>query len=295
MESAPGTFDSGPIPASAGIGLRHAHLEEFPTSRPAVGWVEVHAENFFGDGGAPLIHLERVRRDMPLSLHGVGMSLGSADRPDPNHLARFKALTDRFAPGLISEHVAWTATGGVHFNDLLPLPYTEEALDLLCRNIEIAQQALGRRILMENPSTYLRFAESVIPEWEFLAALPERTGCGLLLDVNNIVVSCANHATEPGTYLDAIDPETVGEIHVAGHSVVDIDGTTLLVDDHGSPPQEEVWALLQRTLERFGPRPVLLEWDTNIPTLESLVMTAGTAQAMLDRLAGETLGGRHVA
>ena len=295
MASVPRHQDVGPIPAAAGIGLRHVHLEEFPLARPSVGWVEIHAENFFGDGGAPFRQLERVRRDIPLSVHGVGLSLGSADPPDPDHLTRLKTLVERFAPGLVSEHVAWTAAGGVHFGDLLPLPYTEEALDLLCRNIEIAQQALGRRILMENPSTYLRFAESVIPEWEFLAALPQRTGCGLLLDVNNIVVSCANHGTRPDAYLDAIDPATVCEVHVAGHSLVDIDGTTLRIDDHGTAPQDDVWALLQRVLDWIGPRPVLLEWDTNIPALETLITTAGTAQAMLDRLVGEPLGGRHVA
>ncbi|MEZ5670191.1 MAG: DUF692 domain-containing protein [Alphaproteobacteria bacterium] len=284
------------IPAAAGVGLRHVHLEAFAQTAPAVSWVEVHSENFFGDGGAPLRLLDRVRRNHPVSLHGVGLSLGSAERPDPGHLRKVAAVAERYQPGLVSEHAAWAGSGGVYLNDLLPLPYTEEALDVLCRNIAIAQDALGRPLLMENPSTYLRFAESTIPEWEFMAELPRRTGCGLLLDVNNIVVSCLNHGYDAAAYLDAIDPATVGEIHIAGHSTLEIDGAALRIDDHASAPPTAVWDLLDRALRRCGPVPVLLEWDQAIPPLQRLVDEAAGAQAAIDRLArAATREVRHVA
>lgn len=291
------SFDrrAGPVPANAGIGLRHPHLVEFRNRKPAIGWVEVHAENYFGAGGGALSCLENVRRDYPLSLHGVGLSLGSAERPDQSHLASLRALADRFDAGLVSEHVAWTSIDGAHFGDLLPLPYTEESLAVLCRNIAIAQDVLGRRILVENPSTYLRFVHSTIPEWEFLAELPRRTGCGLLLDVNNILVTQANHGFAPGDYLEAIDPDTVGEIHIAGHSSVDTDGQTLCIDDHGSAPAAATWSFLSRVLAWSGAKPVLLEWDLNIPELDVLVGEAKRAQSLLDLQHGASLGQRHVA
>ena len=289
-------LDHAPVPAAAGIGLRHEHLEAFAQEPAGVAWVEVHAENFVGAGGGPLRCLEQVRRQRPLSLHCVGLSLGSAEGPDPEHVRRIAELVARFEPGLVSEHVAWAATSGVFLNDLLPLPYTEEALDILCCNIVRVQEALGRPLLMENPSTYLQFAESTIPEWEFVAELPRRTGCGLLLDVNNIVVSCTNHGWDPATYLDAIDPATVGEIHIAGHAVGEVEGRPLCIDDHASPPSAAVWLLLERALARSGPVPVLLEWDLDIPPLATLVAEAGRAQVLIDATADRAENGRrHVA
>ena len=276
-----------PIPAAAGIGLRHPHLPEFLSGRPEVAWLEVHSENFLGDGGPRLQALERIRADYPVSCHGVGLSLGSAEGLDPGHLDRLAALFAQIEPGLVSEHVSWSVNQGAYLNDLLPLPYTEEALDVLCRNIDRAQEAFGRRILIENPSTYLTFALPEMSEPEFLAEAVRRTGCGLLLDVNNIHVTTENHGLDAAAYLDAIPAEAVGEIHVAGHAVTERGGQRLLIDDHGSKVPDSVWALLDAALARTGPAPVLVEWDTAIPELPVLLGEAGTAQAALDRLANQ--------
>ena len=283
MANRPSTaFVTDPIPASAGIGLRHPHVTDFVTRRPPVGWIEVHSENYLGAGGPRLAALEQIRRDYPLSCHGVGLSLGSWEGLDVDHLARLRALFDRFQPGLVSEHVAWSVQDGTYLNDLLPLPYTEEALAILCRNVEQAQEAFGRQILVENPSSYVSFAESTIPEWEFMAETSRRTGCGLLLDVNNIHVSAHNHRFEPGPYLDAIPLEMVGEVHVAGHFVHAFGDQAILIDDHGAPVNDAVWALLREALRRLGSAPVLVEWDTRIPPLEVLLAEAEKAQALLD-------------
>jgi uncharacterized protein (UPF0276 family) len=228
--------------------------------------------------------LERIRRDNELSVHGVGLSLGSAEGLDPEHLQRLKSVIDRFQPALVSEHLAWSVVDGSYLNDLLPLPYTDEALHVAARNIEQAQQALGRRILIENPSRYLRFAASVIPEQEFLAELVRRTGCGLLCDVNNIFISCHNTEGDPLQWLGGIPAGAVEEFHVAGHAVSDADGRPMLIDDHGSRVHEAVWRLLGAAIARFGKRPTLVEWDTDVPALAVLLDEAAHA----DRIAAAT-------
>jgi hypothetical protein len=274
-----------PIPAQAGIGLRHPHVQQFIDGPPAIDWVEVHSENYLAAGGLRLSSLERIRRDLPLSCHGVGLSLGSADGLDGAHLAALRRLFDRIAPGLVSEHISWSVAGGVYYNDLLPLPLTDEALALFCRNVERAQEAFGRRILVENPSTYLDFAASRIPEPEFIAEIVRRTGCGLLLDVNNIHVSAHNRGFDAETYLAALPAEAVGEIHIAGHAARSIGGETVLIDDHGSRVIPAVWRLLDAALARTGPVPVLVEWDTDIPALDVLLAEAATADAAIRRAA----------
>ncbi|NBB83118.1 MAG: DUF692 family protein [Alphaproteobacteria bacterium] len=275
-------FGRDPIPARAGIGLRHPHVPDVLSHPPAVGWIEVHSENYLSDGGARRAALERIRRDFPLSCHGVGLSLGSAEGLDRDHLRALRGLFDRFEPGLVSEHVAWSVQGGRYLNDLLPLPYTEEALAVLARNIETAQEAFGRQILVENPSSYVAFAQSTLPEWEFMAEVVRRTGCGLLLDVNNIHVSAVNHGFDAETYLDAVPLDAVQEIHVAGHTMKRIGDATLLIDDHGSPVPEPVWQLLTGALDRLGPMPILVEWDTALPELPVLLAEAAKADRLND-------------
>ena len=275
------------IPAQAGIGLRHPHLPEFLATPPAVAWLEVHSENYLAAGGPRVAALERLRADYPLSCHGVGLSLGSAAGLDRTHLARLRTLYDRLEPGLISEHLAWsTAPDGVFLADLLPLPYTDEALNIVATNVEQAQEALGRRLLVENPSTYLRFRQADWDEADFLAELIHRTGCGLLLDVNNLYVSAANGGADPLRALNRLPLDAVGEIHIAGHTRLMTPTGELLIDDHGSPAAAAVWALLGATLRRTGPRPVLVEWDTNIPQPLVLLAEAERAEHHLREIAG---------
>ncbi len=272
-----------PIPARAGIGLRFQHHRDIVESRPQIGWLEIHTENYMG-GGIPLHHLERARRDFPVAMHGVGLSLGSAEGLDEAHLARTRALADRIEPGLVSDHLSWSVSGGRYLADLLPLPLTEEALAVVCANVTRFQEAMGRPVLIENPSSYLRYAHSTIPEWEFIAQVAARTGCGILCDVNNIYVSSLNHGWDPIVYLDALPPQAIGEIHLAGHSLRTLEsGAVIRIDDHGSAVIDEVWALLEAAVARFGPVPALIERDTNIPALEELVREADRAQAILDR------------
>lgn len=272
---------SCPLPAVAGIGLRFPHHQAFAATRPALGWVEVHSENFMG-GGTPLRYLETVRRDYPLSLHGVGLSLGSADGLDPAHLERLARLVAQLEPALVSEHLSWSVVGHTYLADLLPLPLTEEALAIVCRHVDATQERLGRQILLENPSTYLQFRHSTIPEWEFLASVAARTGCRLLCDVNNIYVSTQNHGWDAAAYLNALPVAAIGEIHLAGHAVVTLDGgATLRIDDHGARVAPAVWALYEEALARFGPLPTLVEWDTNLPELEVLLDEAAHAERLL--------------
>src|SRR5438876_19341 len=228
-------------PAGVGIGLRAPHYAPLAGLRPALGFLEVHSENFFAAGGAPLAWLERFARDYPLSFHGVGLSLGSADRLDARHLDRLAALVRRFEPALVSEHLSWSSIGGRHANELLPLPFTEEALDHVVASIGRVQDRIGRRIFVENVSAYFRFPESSLPEWEFVAEAARRSGCGVLLDVNNIHVNAVNHGFDPRAYLAAIDPDSVGEIHLAGFE----DRGDCLVDTHGTRVAGEVWALYE--------------------------------------------------
>jgi uncharacterized protein (UPF0276 family) len=265
-------------------------VQAFLDGPPAIGWVEVHSENYLAGGGLRIATLERIRRDLPLSCHGVGLSLGSAEGLDAPHLAALKRLFDRVEPGLVSEHVSWSVTGGVYYNDLLPLPLTEEALAIFVRNVDSAQHAFGRRILVENPSTYLDFAASRIPEPEFIAEIVRRTGCGLLLDVNNIQVSAHNRGFDAANYLAALPADAVGEIHVAGHARREIGGESVLIDDHGSRVIPPVWRLLEAALARTGPVPVLVEWDTDIPELSVLLAEAATADAAIRREAAARRG-----
>lgn len=263
---------------SAGIGLRLPHVVEIAVIRPELGFLEVHAENYMAETAA-LDRLLELRRDYPVSLHGVALSLGSAERLDRVHLSRFKALIDRVEPILVSEHLAWSAIDGAYLNDLLPLPYTEESLCLFCSHVEEAQEVVGR-LLIENPSSYLRYRHSCIPESEFLTEVARRTGCGILCDVNNIYVSARNFGFDPIAYLDALSVETIGEIHLAGHHAAeDVD---ILIDDHGSRVAKPVWELYAAALRRVGPVPTLIEWDTNLPALEILLDEARHAQELAE-------------
>ena len=264
---------------SEGIGLRAPHMAEIAAVRPKLAFLEVHAENYMPETVA-LDRLLGLRRDYPVSLHGVALSLGSAEELDRVHLGRFKALIECIEPMLVSEHLAWSAIGGAYLNDLLPLPYTEESLDLFCRHVEEGQEALGRRLLIENPSSYLRYRHSCIPEPEFLTQVARRTGCGILCDVNNIYVSAKNFGFDPITYLDALPAEAIGEIHLAGHHVAeDVD---ILIDDHGSRVAEPVWDLHAAALRRFGRVPTLIEWDTHLPALEILLDEVHHAQKLAE-------------
>jgi uncharacterized protein len=265
-----------PSPISVGIGLRAPHIDEVIESRPAIAWLEVHAENYLSSGPA-LRRLERIRDNYAISLHGVGLSLGTAEGLDGEHLRRLRALVDLSAPMLVSEHLSWSVSGGVYLNDLLPLPYTEEALDVVARNIDITQEALGRQILIENPSRYLSFRHSSIAEPEFLTALARRTGCGLLCDVNNVFVTCTNLGLDTVQYLDAIPAEMIGEIHLAGHSRVLREGVAMLIDDHAARVAPAVWELYRRVMARIGPVPTLVEWDKALPALAVLLGEARAA------------------
>jgi len=270
-----------PIPAKAGIGLRFQHHQAVLDVGPDVAWMEVHTENYMG-GGTPLRFLDAIRRDYPISLHGVGLSLGSAEGLDAAHLERIRRVAERIEPALMSEHIAWSIADGTYLADLLPLPMTEEALAVVCRHVDQVQNHMKRRILVENPSTYLRFRHSTIPEWEFMTAVAERTGCGILCDVNNIYVSAHNHGWDASIYLAALPPAAIGEIHLAGHAVrLLADGSTVRIDDHGSRVIDDVWTLYREALDRFGPVPTLIEWDTNVPRLEVLLGEAGHAGALL--------------
>jgi uncharacterized protein len=262
---------------SVGIGLRSPHVSEIAATRPELAFLEVHAENYMAETPASDRLLE-LRRDYPVSLHGVALSLGSAEALDRSHLSRFKALIERIEPMLVSEHLAWSAIGGAYLNDLLPLPYTEASLDLFCRHVEEAQEALGRRLLIENPSAYLRYRHSTIPEAEFITEVSLRTGCGILCDVNNIHVSAWNFGFDPIAYLETLPIQAIGEIHLAGHHTAeDVD---ILIDDHGSRVAQPVWELYAAALRRFGPLPTLIEWDTNLPALEVLLDEAHHAEEL---------------
>jgi len=268
-----------PDPRQAGIGLRTPHFEALAAGRAAVSFLEVHSENYFADGGPALAWIERFRADYAVSLHGVALSLGSVDRLDPDHLDRLARLVSRVEPALVSEHLCWSRIGTRHLGELLPLPYSEESLAVVCARVDEAQERLGRRLLVENVSAYVRYRESTIPEGEFVAEIARRTGCGILLDVNNAFVNAVNHGTDAREFLAAIDPATVGEIHLAGPEPTE-EG---LIDSHGARVLPEVWTLFEETVARIGPVPTLVEWDTNIPALEVLLAEAATASAMLAR------------
>jgi len=264
---------------NAGIGLRFPHVAEIAATRPHLGFLEVHAENYMAETAA-LDRLLELRSDYPVSIHGVALSLGSAEELDRIHLDRLKDLIERVEPVLVSEHLAWSAIGGAYLNDLLPLPYTEESLEVFCRRVGDAQETLGRLLLIENPSSYLRFRHSTIPEAEFLTETARRTGCGILCDVNNIYVSAENFGFDPIAYLDALPGDVIGEIHLAGYHPAEDVG--ILIDDHGSRVAQPVWELYAQALRRFGAVPTLIEWDTNLPALEILLDEARHAQELAD-------------
>jgi uncharacterized protein (UPF0276 family) len=270
-------FEGNAAVRGVGIGLRASHYREFLDSRPQIAWLEVHSENYFGDGGFDLHVLEHVRGHYPISLHGVALSLGSSDGVREGHLAKLKRLVDRIEPALISEHLCWAALGPRHFNDLLPLPYTRAALDQIVSHVTQVQETLRRRILIENVSSYLQFRASDIPEFVFLAELAKRSGCAILLDVNNVFVNSVNHGFDPIEAMREIPREAVGEIHLAGHSAAG----ELLIDDHASRAVPAVWNLYEAACERLGPVPTLIEWDTSIPPLEVLLDEAAMAARIL--------------
>lgn len=261
-----------------GIGLRAPHYGDFVAARQPVGWLEVHSENYFGDGGYDLHVLATLRADYPISLHGVGLGLGSALGWYAGHLERLAQLVERLEPALVSEHLCWTATGERHFNDLLPLPYTREALEFMCERVGRMQERLRRRVLIENVSAYLEFDASEMGECAFLAELSRRTGCGLLLDVNNLYVNQVNHGHDALLAMDELPAGAVLEIHLAGH----LETPEGLVDHHGACVQPPVWALYAEALERFGPLPTLIEWDTDVPALPVLLEEARTASALME-------------
>jgi uncharacterized protein (UPF0276 family) len=273
-----------------GIGLRHAHYGAFMQTPPSVGWVEVHSENYFGDGGYDLHVLETVRRDLPVSLHGVGLGLGSAAPLDATHLARLARLVERIEPALVSEHLCWGATPHAALHDLLPMPLTQASLDHLCARVAQLQDTLRRRVLIENVSTYVRFRDDTWGEAAFLAELARRTGCGVLLDVNNLYVNQCNHGEDALAAMAALPREVVGEIHLAGHRVT----SAAVIDDHGSRVAPEVWALYEAALRRFGPVPTLIEWDTAVPPLDVLLDEARLARERMASIAQDPLASTRV-
>lgn len=274
------------LPLQAGIGFKPVHFTDLMGDPHPPAFIEVHAENYMGAGGAPHHMLSVLRERLPLSLHGVGLSLGGAGPLDPVHLARLATLVARYRPAAFSEHLAWSTHDGHFFNDLLPLRYDPASLVRVCRHVDQVQERLGLRMLLENPGTYLAFAHGTYSEPEFIAAIVQRTGCGLLLDVNNVHVSCHNHRHDPDAYLQAMPLHAVHEIHLAGHARdAGSDGEALLIDDHGAPVDETVWALFQSVLARTGPVPTLIEWDTHVPSYDLLREQATRAQASIDAAA----------
>ena len=278
----PASINTDPIPATAGIGLRGPFHEEFTSRRPAVAWLEAHSENYFVTDGIARAALERIRPNYPISLHGVGLSIGSTDPLDNEHLQRLRELVHCIEPALVSEHLSWSAVEGRHLNDLLPLPYTEEALEHMVRRVQEVQDTLKRPILVENVSSYLEFVDSAMPEHEFLAAVSRHSGCGLLLDINNIYVNAVNHGFDPVAYIDAIPPQQVAEMHLAGHTEQQVGDREILIDTHNAPVCEPVWELFRYAVARLGPRPTLIEWDSDFPPLERLLQEAETARRILD-------------
>jgi hypothetical protein len=270
------------LSARAGVGLKLEHAADVLNGGHGVGFFEVHAENYMGAGGEPHRVLSRVRESFALSLHGVGLSIGGADPICEIHLDRLRRLIERYQPALFSEHLAWSSHGGAFLNDLLPLPYNLATLQRVCDHIDLVQEKLRTRLLLENPATYLLFEESTMSEAEFIRSVAARTGCGLLLDIGNVHVSAVNHGFEPMAYIDAFPIDAIEEIHLAGFAVDrDDDGTPLLIDSHGCEVAEVVWALFQRTIARTGPISTMIEWDNDVPAFAALAAQAKRAQSVL--------------
>lgn len=271
-----------PVPALAGIGLRSAHVAEFLAGTPSVPWLEVHSENYFAAGGAARESLARIRETYPLSLHGVGLSLGSVDRLDRAHLQKLADLVRRFQPALVSEHLSWSSVGGRFVNDLLPLPATREALEHMVLRVDEVQECLGRPILVENVSSYLELGDSEMPEHCFLAELAQRTGCGVLLDINNLYVNQCNQGTSALAFIRGLPQRVVGEIHLAGHTVHEYDGERVVVDTHDTHVCDDVWTLYELAVARFGRVPTLIEWDSSLPAIEVLIEEARRADHVME-------------
>jgi uncharacterized protein (UPF0276 family) len=281
---------SAAVPPRAGIGLKHEHGVEILKNSRGVGFFEVHAENYMGEGGPPHAMLAAIRERFPLSLHGVGLSIGGAGPLNREHLRRLQRLVAQYRPGLFSEHLAWSSHGQIYLNDLLPLPYTDKTLTRVCSHIDQVQNVLGIRMLLENPSAYLAFESATMGEIEFLSEIVARTGCGLLLDVNNVHVSAVNLGFDPLDYIDAFPIACVGEIHLGGFAEDrDADGSALLIDSHGAPVADQVWALYERAIERTGPVPTLIEWDNDVPSFAVLAGEAARADAVIARSCRYTL------
>ncbi|UTH43923.1 MNIO family bufferin maturase [Loktanella salsilacus] len=274
------------LPDTVGIGFKRSHFDALQATPNRLGFLEVHAENYMGDGGPPHAQLMKLRADYALSIHGVGLSIGGAGPLDRDHLTRLKNLCERYQPESFSEHLAWSSHSDAFLNDLLPLPYDDETLATVCEHIDQLQSAIGRPMLLENPSTYVTFESSTLAETDFLRAIVDRTGCGLLLDVNNVFVSCTNHRADPHAYLAAFPTQAVGEIHLGGHDEEELLSGPLLIDSHGAPVADPVWTLYAETMHRLGPRPTLIEWDTDVPALSVLLDEANRAADILD-------GARH--
>ncbi len=270
------------LPTAPGIGFKRIHYPALREMRPALGFLEIHAENYMGTGGPPHAQLTTLRQDYALSVHGVGLSIGGVGPLDRVHLDRLKTLCDRYTPESFSEHLAWSSHDGAYLNDLLPLPYDEETLATVCTHVDQVQETLGRRMLLENPSTYVTFERSTLAETDFLAEVVRRTGCGLLLDVNNVFVSCTNHRTDPRAYLDRFPLGAIGEIHLSGHDAEDLPSGPLLIDAHGSPVADPVWTLYGELIARTGPLTTLIEWDNDVPALPVLLAEAERAGRILE-------------
>lgn len=281
----PQAHSTRPIPVSAGIGLRVQHMPMLASDADdaslRASWFEIHSENFLNDGGPRMAMLGDIAARYPISCHGVGLSLGSSQGLDAAHLQRLKKLFARINPGLLSEHLAWSVVDGAYLNDLLPLPYTAETLQILSDNVSRAQDAFGQKLLIENPSSYLQFNDSTMPEWDFLNQVVARTDCGLLLDVNNIYVSATNNGFDAERYLAHVPASAVGEIHLAGHAVDGEGEAQVLIDTHNTYTSDAVWALYRAALSRLGPIPTLIEWDADIPAFDVLCSEAAKAQAIM--------------
>ncbi len=275
----------GKIPNRAGVGYKAQHLDGILKDPSDIGWLEIHAENYMGDGGRPIAQLKHLREQFPISCHGVGLSIGTEGPLDADHLARLKHLVDWLQPGLFSEHLAWSTHDSHFLNDLLPVPYTMTTAQRVAEHVDQVQQTVGRQMLLENPSTYVAFAESDMSEIDFLTEVAKRTSCGLLLDVNNVFVSGINQGYSPEGFIDAFPLDLVGELHLGGHEEdADDHGATLLIDSHSRQVVDPVWALYEYTLKCGGARPTLIEWDNDIPEWDVLASEAAQAETLLSKL-----------
>lgn len=266
-----------------GLGLRHPHYAHVMEHQPAVSWFEVHSENFMMPGGFAPYFLTAVRNDYPLSFHGIGLALGSESGVEEAHVQRLKEIVDYYEPILLSDHLSWARVGGYHMADLLPVPYTQESLAVFRQNIDCVQNILKRPLMIENPSTYMEYKDSDMTESDFMAELASTSGCFVLLDINNIYVSCANHGWDPKAYIDKIPGHLIQEIHLAGHSIKEFPEGILRIDTHSDHVCQEVWSLYRYAIDRFGQRPTLIEWDEKIPTFDVLYQEGQKAQTILDQ------------